>query len=1132
MDTERNLLLALQAGFIDQDQFVQVCTLWTTRQHVPLADLLVQHGWLTPVDRSNLDLLLQRQLHRHGGSPQASLAAVVSPELQEVLTALHDPEVERSLTGLPAASVTATGLAATAGRNVLLGEIGRGGMGAVFKGRDTELGRELAVKVLLDEHRDHPELVRRFLEEAQIAGQLQHPGVAPVYELGRFADDRPFFTMKLVKGQTLAELLRQRDEARADLGKFLGIFAHVCQTMAYAHAHGVIHRDLKPANVMVGNFGEVQVMDWGLAKVLRPDRPQREPDAPGDVATVIQTSRSTAMAENDSRTGVVGTPGYMAPEQARAETDAVDERADVFGLGAILCAVLTGQPPLPGSRTVALAASRQGDLEEAFARLDGCGADADLMALCRECLAPVREERPRHAGVLAERVAAYQAAVQERLRRAELERAQAEVKAREERKRRRVQLILAATVVALFLTGGAAWVWVERVRSAQKAEAAQAAQQRERKVHAQVHEARVLHERAGKAGPAERRGLAAAALAAAERADALLVRGEADPQLRAQVAAFLTRLRDEDKQRQADDRDRLMLERLAQARLSQTAVLDNVFRNDKGEKEYRQAFLEYGIDFQKLSPAEAARRLRDRPIRKQLVAALDDWIMIRRLVSHPDDPRAWEPLFKVARLADPDRWRNRVRNAMVSRKWNPRLLLKLAKTADLAVQPPESLYNLYMVLMWVDAQEAHAFLVKAQRHHPSGFGLTSTLGLAFRSGLGTPPRPDEALRFTAAALALAPRSPGAHYNLGIVLADLRRDEEAIAAFEDAIRLDPRYVEAHDGRGAALARLGEHDRALEAHRKALKIRPSATTLSNISFVLGKQGKWLEAEKTNRAAIKLEPYNPPVYFNLATSLFQQERLAEAVEAYKTTLNMVEQALDAPLLERALRRGLWRSGAEYPTLYKRVYSALGALLYKLGQLDAALRVLDRGLARYPNNAEGHYTRGHVLAAQNKLDAAASAFRIVTRLRPTYAPAYRNLGTVLGRQKRPDEAAAAFRKASELEPTEASAYYNLGIALREQKRPNEAVDAFRKAIALQPNHPDAYLYLGIIHSEQKKPAEAEAAFRKAIELRPRLAETWANLGSVLLEQLSGTTRRLRTARPSSCAPTTQRPTGASVRP
>jgi eukaryotic-like serine/threonine-protein kinase len=146
-------------------------------------------------------------------------------------------------------------------------EIARGGMGSVLRGRDVDLGRDLAFKVLLDQHHDRSDLVDRFVEEAQICGQLQHPGVVSVHELGTLADHRPFFAMKLVKGQTPAALLADRG-AEPDLPRFLSIFEAVCQTMAYAHSRGVIHRDLKPSNAMVGSFGEVQVLDWDLTKVL------------------------------------------------------------------------------------------------------------------------------------------------------------------------------------------------------------------------------------------------------------------------------------------------------------------------------------------------------------------------------------------------------------------------------------------------------------------------------------------------------------------------------------------------------------------------------------------------------------------------------------------------------------------------------------------------------------------------------------------------------------------------------------------------------------------------------------------------------------------------------------------------
>ena len=244
----------------------------------------------------------------------------------------------------------------TGDRYRLYGEIARGGMGAVLRGRDVDLGRDLAVKVLLEKYANRPDVARRFIEEAQIGGQLQHPGVVPVYDIGRFGD-RPFFTMKLVKGQTLAALLGERTDPAADRPRLLAISLQVAQTLAYAHAKGVIHRDLKPANIMVGAFGEVQVMDWGLAKVL----------AEGGIADEERASRRTSRAGRrddhshrpqqrlvgsfgtDTEAGsILGTPAYMPPEQANGDIANLDRRADVFGLGAILCEILTGKPPYVG----------------------------------------------------------------------------------------------------------------------------------------------------------------------------------------------------------------------------------------------------------------------------------------------------------------------------------------------------------------------------------------------------------------------------------------------------------------------------------------------------------------------------------------------------------------------------------------------------------------------------------------------------------------------------------------------------------------------------------------------------------------------------------------------------------------
>jgi tRNA A-37 threonylcarbamoyl transferase component Bud32 len=377
------------------------------------------------------------------------------------------------LTNGPAGGETvdepATALPVRLGRYELLEEIGRGGMGAVFRAHDPNLNRPLAVKVLLEKHCALPELEARFLEEAQVTGQLQHPGVPPVHEVGRLEDGRPFFAMKLVKGQTLDALLRTNQNPAADRPRFLAVFGQVCQALGYAHSRGVLHRDLKPANVMVGAFGEVQVMDWGLAKVLGFHR--QTASAPGPNSSSVQTLR-TAMAGLASQAGaVLGTLAYMPPEQALGRVAELDERADVFGLGAILCEILTGQPPYAARGSLEAHVQAAGaDLADAFARLDGCEVDAELARLAKSCLAPDRADRPRDAGAVAAAVAAYEEGAQQRLRQAELERARAQVREAEERKRRRLAVWLAAALLLLVVAGGSgAWlVQQQRAKAADR----------------------------------------------------------------------------------------------------------------------------------------------------------------------------------------------------------------------------------------------------------------------------------------------------------------------------------------------------------------------------------------------------------------------------------------------------------------------------------------------------------------------------------------------------------------------------------------------------------------------------------------------------------------------------------------
>jgi eukaryotic-like serine/threonine-protein kinase len=248
---------------------------------------------------------------------------------------------------------------------VLLDKLGAGGMGSVFRVRDTALGREVALKVLgiVD---SGGEFGARLLREAKIIAQLEHPGIVPVHDVGTLPDGRVFYTMKLVQGRRLD----QRREELGGIPERLRTFQKICEAVAFAHAHQVLHRDLKPQNIMVGKFGEVLVMDWGLAKLLNAEMPGASNPVP--TIRLQQLSSGADTAEADTEHGaVLGTPGYMAPEQARGDVAAVGRRADVYSLGAVLRFLLDDAGPIPkalaaiGSKATAEDAHhRYGSVEE------------------------------------------------------------------------------------------------------------------------------------------------------------------------------------------------------------------------------------------------------------------------------------------------------------------------------------------------------------------------------------------------------------------------------------------------------------------------------------------------------------------------------------------------------------------------------------------------------------------------------------------------------------------------------------------------------------------------------------------------------------------------------------------------
>ncbi len=262
----------------------------------------------------------------------------------------------------------------------LLEVIGRGGMGTVYRAEDAHLSRQVAIKVL--NTADHFEVMnQRMHREAAIIAQLEHPAIIPVHDAGSLPDGRAYYVMKLVRGRRLDHLLADS----VTLNERLRLFRTVCEAVAFAHAHGVVHRDLKPANIMVGPFGEVLVMDWGIAKVLGTT------DQPSPLEQPLMNQSVTAHGT------VLGTPSYMSPEQARGDVEMIDQRTDVYSLGSILFYLLARKPPPALVETAAPASPRHYD-RSLPRRLD---------AICAKALAPDRSDRYADAQSLAAEIDRY-----------------------------------------------------------------------------------------------------------------------------------------------------------------------------------------------------------------------------------------------------------------------------------------------------------------------------------------------------------------------------------------------------------------------------------------------------------------------------------------------------------------------------------------------------------------------------------------------------------------------------------------------------------------------------------------------------------------------------------------------------
>jgi tetratricopeptide (TPR) repeat protein len=817
----------------------------------------------------------------------------------------------------------------------------KGGLGEIHRGEDIELHRPVALKRIQGQ-RDSADNRRRFLREAEITARLQHPGIVPVYGLVQDDEGRPCYAMRFIEGESLRDAIprfhdadrpgRDAGERNLALRRLLTRFVAACRTVAYAHSRGIMHLDLKPGNLMLGDYDETLVVDWGLARSFAQRGPERSGDEPALLPVVGEDEASREMGQ------APGTPAYMSPEQAAGRWDVIGPTSDVYSLGATLYHLLTGRAPFTGSSPAeVLQGVKRGDL--APPRQVKPAVPRPLEAVCRKALAPRPEDRYGTAVELAAEV--------ERWLADEPVRAYPEpLRVRARRWARRHRPLVAGTlalVMATLLLGGSGLGWFLRQQSAIAQE-----------VEADLREAESL-------------------LARGTSPDALLQRAE----------GRLTRIGPA-RLRERIDRLRKQIafaEELDEARLQAATWAGTDFDRPGADRAYTAAFARHGLDLAALPPEEVARGIRDLALRPRVAVALDNWADVKDHLPGGDG----EPLRGIARLVDDDPWRQQLRDPAV--RQDAAALQALAQAKDALDQPPVNLALLELALRkqnrWAAAER---FLRQALERHADDFWLNYDLaGLLSQDKPGGLP---EAIGYYRAALACRPGTVAIYNDLGADLARLGNLAEAVEACRQAIARKPDFAVAYTNLGDALREQGKLAEAVEAHCQAIAYEPGyAEAYNNLGLALRQQRKLAEAVDAYCKALARNPDLGQAYQNLGLALADQGKLAEAEQACRQAVARMPDLAEAryslgivladqgKLAEAAdaYRQAIARK----PDLVGAHYN-LGLALGEEGRLAEAADAYRQAIARWPDFAEAHCNLGNTLLEQGQFaDALASLKR-----------------------------------------------------------------------------------------------------------------------------------------------------------
>jgi tetratricopeptide (TPR) repeat protein len=949
----------------------------------------------------------------------------------------------------------------------ILREVGRGGMGVVYEAEQVSLGRRVALKVLPFAATMDPRQLQRFHNEARAAASLDHPHIVHVHAVGCERAVH-FYAMQFIEGQTLAALI-------ADLRQAGGQPVHTEAPSTTPHVAGqpAPWAETAPRAADSTDRGPRdrahfrRVAEWGIQAAEALDHAHALGIVHRDIkpANLLLDGRGglwvtdfgLAQVQSDARltiTGdLVGTLRYMSPEQALAKRVVIDHQTDVYSLGATLYELLTLEPAFSGTDRQELL--RQIAFEEPVRpRRVNKVIPAELETIVLKAMEKNPQERYATAAELAEDLRHFLADQPIRARRPS-----SVQRLRKWARRHRAVVATAALglLLALAVVAGS-FGWVARDQAARQANA-------ERPVEAVIGQAesrlkeRKFHE----------------ALSEALRAQVLLAQTGGHPRLGPEVEELL--------------KDLHMLVDLQEIRLNWSAPgKDGSFDHAGTDQRFREDFRDYGIDVEALPVDVAAARIRGRRIKVELAVGLDNWALAQ-VLSRKGNGRG---LLAVARAADSDERRDHLRDVLEGK--GAGALGELTRLENIDALPSSALTAaaLYLLAEKSDLAQVVPLLRQAQQSQPDDFWLNHCL--AFALDRIQPPQLDEAITFYRVAVALQPKSPGAHYTLGTTLSRKGRLDEAVTELRKAIDLKPDFARAYVSLGFTLRAKKKYGEAEAASRKAIESNASDAEAYNLlGIVLAEQKKFVEAEADFRKAIELKTNSAQAYSNLGRALLSRGLAEQAIVELKKALHLEpndaethaslgEALKDRRRLDEAMAE--WHEAIQLNKDHFGAHTNLGVALFLKDRLDEAVVHFREAIRIEPDNAEAHRNLGFALRKQHRLDEAIVAFREAIRLKPDYVAAYNDLSSALTAKGLTDEAILALKEAIRLKPDDGGTHYNLGRILKDKGRLDEARVEYLETIRLWPDFPDAHCNLGRMLQEQGRFTEALVYLRRGQEL------------------------------------------------